>query len=636
MSSTYSTNLAIELIGSGEQDGTWGVTTNNNLGTLIEQAISGYVTQTVVDVPTPTVLTIPDGVSGVARNMAIELTGAITATRTVEVPANKKLYFIYNNTTGGYVVTVKVNGQAGVAIPNGAKVVLVSNGTDVVSAVNYFPSVSFGNTIPITSGGTGQITATAAFNALAPSQTGQAGKYLKSDGTNSSWDQIDISTADITGTLPVANGGTGLNTVPINGQLLIGNSMGYTPATLTAGSNITITNGVGSITIAASNSGGTVTSVGGTGSVNGITLTGTVTSSGSLTLGGTLSNVDLTTQVTGTLPVANGGTGVTTSTGSGSVVLSTSPILTTPNLGTPSAVTLTNATGLPISTGVSGLGTGVATALAVNTGSAGAVVVNGGALGTPSSGTLTNATGLPISTGVSGLGTGVATALAVNTGSAGAVVLFDGALGTPSSGTLTNATGLPISTGVSGLGTGVATALAVNTGSTGAVVLFNGALGTPSSGTLTNATGLPISTGVSGLGTGVATALAANANAAAGLTTGNGTATLTNKRIDPRVTSTTSASSLTPDVSAADIYAYTALAANLTINAPIGTPVDGDKLIFRLLDNGTSRTLTWNATYTAIGVTLPTSTTINKMTYVGCIYNAANTRWDVIAVTTQA
>jgi hypothetical protein len=84
--------------------------------------------------------------------------------------------------------------------------------------------------------------------------------------------------------------------------------------------------------------------------------------------------ISLTTQVAGTLPVANGGTGVTTSTGTGSVVLSTSPTLVTPALGTPSSITLTNATGLPISTGLSGLTTnGVAYATsttALATGSA--------------------------------------------------------------------------------------------------------------------------------------------------------------------------------------------------------------------------------------------------------------------------
>jgi len=184
-------------------------------------------------------------------------------------------------------------------------------------------------------------------------------------------------------------------------------------------------------------------------------------------------------------------------------------------------------------------GTDVATALAVAVGTAGAVILNGGALGTPLSGTLTNATGLPAA-GVTGTalvaaaigttvqaydadlttwagvtpGTGVTAALVQDINAQGALVTNGGALGTPSSGTLTNATGLPPA-GVTGTalvtaaigttvqaydadlttwagvtpGTGVATALGVAVGTAGAPVVNGGDLGTPSSGVLTNTTG---------------------------------------------------------------------------------------------------------------------------------------------------
>ena len=140
MSSTYSTNLAIELIGTGDQAGNWGSTTNTNLGTLLEQAISGYVTQ-AVSTGTDTTLAMTNGASATARNMFIELTGTGGASTNLIVPANKKLYFIYNNTTGA--VTVKVSGQTGVSVPATAKILLVSNGTDIVTATNYMPGATF-------------------------------------------------------------------------------------------------------------------------------------------------------------------------------------------------------------------------------------------------------------------------------------------------------------------------------------------------------------------------------------------------------------------------------------------------------------------------------------------------------------
>jgi hypothetical protein len=121
----------------------------------------------------------------------------------------------------------------------------------------------------------------------------------------------------------------------------------------------------------------------------------------------------------------------------------------------------------------------------------------------------------------------------------------------------------------------------------------------------------------------------------------SGTATLTNKRIDPRVFSTASATSVTPDISTTDMYVYTALSTAITVNASTGgSPVDGNKMTFRFKDNGTARGITWTTSgsnsFRAIGVTLPTTTVINKVTYVGCIYNAAESFWDVVAVLTQA
>ena len=216
------------------------------------------------------------------------------------------------------------------------------------------------------------------------------------------------------------------------------------------------------------------------GTVNKITFTAPATAatltladnSSFITSGAYSSTFTFTGATTLTFPTSGTVTALgNTTTGSGSIVLATSPTLVTPALGTPSSGVLSSCTGYAVGN-LTGTGTGVLTALAVNVGSAGAFVTFNGALGTPSSGNLGNCTGYP-SSGLTGLGTGVATALAVNVGSAGAFVVNGGALGTPSSGTLTNATGLPISTGVDGLGTGVATFLATPTSANLAAAVTN-------------------------------------------------------------------------------------------------------------------------------------------------------------------
>lgn len=97
-----------------------------------------------------------------------------------------------------------------------------------------------------------------------------------------------------------------------------------------------------------------------------------------------------------------------------------------------------------------------------------------------------------------------------------------------------------------------------------------------------------------------------------------------------------SSSTPTPNADTTDIYIVTALAAGATFGAPTGTPVQGQKLIIRIKDNATARTLAYNAIYRAIGVTLPTTTVISKTLYLGLIYNATDTKWDVVAVGQEA
>jgi len=238
MSSTYSSSLRVELIGSGDQSGTWGTTTDNNFAYIFDAAIAGY--QAVTISSAAQALTYVNGpTSSAALNQsvyAILKLNSAAAASSIYAPPVSKQYIIWNNSS--YTITIynsTVIGNttaagSGIAIAAGDKIMVWSDGTNFYD----LQAQNLTSTLAIAKGGTGQTTANAAFNALAPSQTSASGKYLKSNGTDTSWDQIDISTGDITGTLPVANGGTGVTTSTGTGAVVLSTSPTLVTPTLTS------------------------------------------------------------------------------------------------------------------------------------------------------------------------------------------------------------------------------------------------------------------------------------------------------------------------------------------------------------------------------------------------------------------
>lgn len=223
MASTYS-NLKIQLMATGENSGTWGNVTNTNLGTALEQAITGSVDVTV---NSDTTLSLTDtNAAQNARALRLNLTGSGSANLTV--PAIQKLYLINNATLG--TVTVKNATGATIAVPTTKTMWVFSTGTGVVDAVTHLTSLTLGSALPIASGGTGSTSTT-----YANLQTNVTGTLpIANGGTGSTSTTYANLQSNVSGTLPSANGGTGLTSPGTAGNVLTSNGSAWTSAAAAA------------------------------------------------------------------------------------------------------------------------------------------------------------------------------------------------------------------------------------------------------------------------------------------------------------------------------------------------------------------------------------------------------------------
>jgi hypothetical protein len=142
MPSSYTQSLRLELPVTGELTGTWGDQVNQGITELVDAAIAGTATVSMLDANYT--LTVDNGATDESRRMFVVLTGALTAPRDVICPAVSKLYFVANTTSGAQNIVFKTAAGTGITVPNGVAMVLYSDGTNVVNAITYFGSLDIG------------------------------------------------------------------------------------------------------------------------------------------------------------------------------------------------------------------------------------------------------------------------------------------------------------------------------------------------------------------------------------------------------------------------------------------------------------------------------------------------------------